>query len=123
MDLIDESKTYEVKYPGDEKEEEVIFVMKHWIVGMQDQVDRDCVESDGNGGLKFLVSKERELKLRLALANWRGIKFDGSPAPCNDENKKKLPLGVIYWIVKEIDEKAGLVLPDSEKKTLNLQLS
>ena len=119
MELVDDSKTYEFKYPNGEE----VFVLKYWTVGMQDIVDRECVESDGKGGVKFLVSKERELQLKLTITEWRGIDFQGSPAPCNDENKKKLPVGVINWLIREIEEREGIRIKDAEKKTFNLQLS
>ena len=106
IDLIDDSSTYDLKYGAD-----TVFKLKHWTVGMQEEVDRTCVVSDGKGGFTYLASKERELKLKLALVDWLGVN-----APCTDENKLKLPVGVIFAIIKEIDERAGFRITDTEKK-------
>lgn len=111
MELINETKTYELTHSSG-----AVFVVKDWTVGMQEEVDRRCLVPDGKGGFNFLVSLEREIKITLAVSNWRGITMDGVDAPCTLENKKKLPVGVIYWLVKDIDERAGLRMTEDQKK-------
>ncbi len=111
LELVDPSKTYELTHPSG-----AVFVMRHWTVGMQEEVDRKCYIQDGQGSFQFLVSKERELKLELALTGWRGVLQDGQPAPCEAEMKKKLPVGVMLWLVKEVDDRSGLRITPEEKK-------
>lgn len=114
IELIDDNSVYELKYDSD-----VTFKLKHWTVGMQEEVDKTCVVPDGKGNFTYLASKERELKLKLALVGWSGVSFSGAldpEAPCTDENKLKLPVGVIFKIIREIDERAGFRITDTEKK-------
>ena len=111
IDLIDENYTYDFTHPSG-----AVFKLKHWTVGMQEEVDRTCVIPDGKGGFSYLASKERELKLKLALVGWNGVNIQGQEAPCTEENKARLPVGVIFSIIREIDEKAGFRITDTEKK-------
>lgn len=111
LELVDNSEVYSANHPSG-----AVFKLRHWTVGMQDEVDRQCVVHDGKGAFTYLVPRERELKLELALADWSGIMFKGQEVPCNPDTKKRLPVGVILWIVREIDEKAGLRMTDEEKK-------
>lgn len=113
IELIDDSNAaYEWMHPSG-----VIFKIKHWTVGMQEEVDRNCVIPDWKGSFTYLASKERELKLKLALLDWSGVLLSGLDAPCTDENKMKLPVGVIFSIIREIDERAGFRISEAEKKT------
>lgn len=112
MELLGISQVYTLNHPSG-----VSFSMRHWTIDMQEKVDRECVVQDGKGGFNYLVSKERELKLDLAIESWSGITINNQDAPCTLENKKKLPVGVILWIIKDIDERAGLRMPESEKKS------
>ena len=112
IELVDPSKTYELAHPSGAK-----FVMRHWTFAMQEEVDRRCIQQDGKGGVSYDVGLEREIKIQNAVENWSGITApDGSEAPCTPENKKKLPVGIVFWIVKEIDELSGIRMPESEKK-------
>lgn len=115
IELIDDSsKGYEVKHPSG-----ATFTILHWTVGMQEEVDRQCIVIDAKGSVSYLPSKERELKLKLAVAGWSDVMLNGEIALCTNENKMRLPVGVMFWIVKEIDERAGLRMTDTEKKISN----
>ena len=83
---------------------------------MQEQTDRECFKVV-DGQAQYDQARERDLKLSLAMVNWKGVDFNGNSAECTDVNKRLLPVGVMFWIVKDIDERAGLRMPDSEKKT------
>ena len=114
IELVDGAATYEVTHPSG-----TVFVLKHRTVGMQEEVDRECLVQDGKGKVSYNVSRERQLKIALALADWRGVTLGGAPASCAPETKAKLPVGVILWLVREIDERAGLRMADEDKKTSN----
>jgi hypothetical protein len=111
IELVDDSKSFDLPHPSG-----AVFVMKHWTFGMQEEVDKSCVVQDGKGGFTYLVSLEREIKIRLSLQGWRGVGMNGEEFPCTDENKKKLPVGVILWLIREIDERSGIRMPEEEKK-------
>ena len=111
MDLIDDSENYTLKHTSGAE-----FKMAHWSVGMQDQVDRECYVQDGKGGFKYLLDKERSMKVDLTVKDWKGVLFGGVEAPCTPENKRRLPVGVTLWIVREVDERAGLRMTGEEKK-------
>jgi len=112
IELVDESAIYELKHQSG-----AVFFMKHWTFGMQDEVDRACIVQDGKGGFSYEFSKEREIKVRLAIHDWSGINLNGEPTPCTPENKRRLPVGIVLWLVREIDERAGLKMPEQEKKS------
>lgn len=117
IELIDESKTYELKHASG-----AVFILKNWTFGMQEEVDKRCVEQDGKGGMNYNVGLEREIKIARSVVSWSGIMVpDGTgglqEAPCTPENKKKLPVGIVFWLVKNIDETAGIRMPDTEKKS------
>ncbi len=111
LELIDESKIYELSHSSG-----AVFILKEWTVGMQEEVDRRCLVPKPGGNFEFLVSLERELKISLSVHDWKGVASGGSEVPCTPENKKKLPVGVIYWLVKEIDERSGIRMPEDQKK-------
>ena len=112
INLVDESSTYEIIHPSG-----ATFVMRHWTLAMQEETDKKCVVIDSSGRITdYKVSLERELKLKNAVSDWRGIMLDSTEALCTDENKKKLPVGVALWLVREIDERAGLRMTAEEKK-------
>lgn len=112
LQINDPSKTYELAHSSG-----AAFIMKHWTLGMQEIVDRECLEQDGKGGYKWNVTRERALKIELCVQDWTGVEKDGSPLPCTEENKKTLPVGVLIWLVKDIDERAGLRITEAEKKS------
>lgn len=112
IELVDPSKNYEIKHPDG-----AVFVMAHWTVAMQDEVDSKCIARDAQGRATYLLPLERELKIEMALRDWRGVGSEGAELPCTPENKRKLPVGVLLWLLQEIDERAGLRIRDSEKKT------
>jgi len=111
IELIDSSKSYTIDHPSIAR-----FELKHWTIGMQEEVDRQCLVQDGKGGFNYLVARERELKMELALISWSGVTQDGVDVPCNSETKKKLPVGVLLWLVRMIDERSGIRMPEEEKK-------
>ncbi len=111
IELIDENETYVLEHPSGSK-----FTFRYWTRGMQDEVDTRCLVSEGGGKFRFNVPLERELKVHHCLVGWEGVSFKGEIAPCNDENKKKLPLSIFLWIIEKIDERAGVRLPEEEKK-------
>lgn len=84
---------------------------------MQEIVDKECIVQDGVGGYKYLLSREREIKIQSCVKDWSGVSFSGTDFPCTPENKKMLPVGVMIWIIKDIDERAGLRMSTEEKKT------
>lgn len=110
MELIDSSKTYEFK-SGD-----AVFVLKHWTLAMQDEVDKATLIVDQKGQITFNAPLEREMKINLALHNWHGVTVNGEVVECTSENKKKIPVGIAASIVREIEEKAGLRITPEEKK-------
>ena len=112
LELVDDSKTYELEHPSG-----AVFILKHWTVGMQEEIDRKCLVQDGKGVFTYNVSLERETKIQLAVHDWRGIVSGGEVSPCTQENKRKLPVGVMLWLIRDIDDRAGLRMPDAEKKS------
>jgi len=112
LELTDPSKSYELVHPSG-----AIFIMRHWTNAMQEEIDRRCIISDGRGGLSYLSALEREIKIDLACQNWRGVTREGEEVLCNSETKKMLPPGAVLWIVKDVDERAGIRMPDTEKKS------
>lgn len=112
LELVDPSKTYDLSHPSG-----AVFVMKHWTKDMQEEVDAKCLSHDGKGNFNYNVSLEREIKIQLSIHDWRGITFGGEEVPCTPEKKKLLPVGVMIWLVKTIDEKAGIRMPEEEKKS------
>lgn len=112
IQLVDPAKTYELKHPSG-----AVFVMRHWTFGMQEEVDKRCVVQDGKGKFDYNNSLEREIKINLAVESWSGIAAeDGSEAPCTPEVKRRLPVGVVFWLVKNIDEISLIRMPEEEKK-------
>lgn len=113
IQLVDPSKEYELKHPSGAS-----FTMRHWTVALQEIVDQECISLSGNGEYKYNVSREREIKLDNCVTAWSGIEDeDGGQMPCTSENKRKLPVGIVVWIVKEIDTRAGLRFIPEEKKS------
>ena len=111
LELVDPSSTYELTHSSG-----AAFTMRHWTVAMQEEVDTRCYVQDGKGGFQYLPAIERELKITNALAGWRGVTMNGEAVECTPENRKKLPVGVMLWLVKDIDDRAGLRMTDTEKK-------
>ena len=112
IELVDPSKTYALKHPSGAE-----FTMRHWTFAMQEEVDRRCIVQDGKGGISYNSTLERQIKIALAVENWSGIAEGGSEVPCTPENKMRLPLGVVFWIVKNVDEVSGIRIPEAEKKS------
>lgn len=116
IELVDDTKIYELKHPSG-----AIFKLRYWTFAMQEEVDKRCVVYDGAGGVTYNVALEREIKVKRTVDNWSGITIpDGNggyqEAPCTPENKSRLPVGIVFWLVKNIDEMAGIKMPDAEKK-------
>lgn len=112
LDIKDVSKNYELRHSSG-----AVFTMKHWTIAMQEVVDRDCLENDGKGGWKWNITRERAIKIDLCVENWTDVTRDGNPLPCTEETKKQLPVGIMIWILREIDERAGLRITEAEKKS------
>ena len=111
MDITDPSKNYSISHPAN-----ATFMMKHFTMAMQEIVDRECLIQEGNG-YRWDITREREIKIEQCLIGWDGINFEGSPLPFSVENSKKLPVGIVIWLVKDIDEKAGVRMAEAEKKS------
>lgn len=111
IELVDESSFFELEHPSG-----CVFVMRHWTMAMQDQADKDCYVQDGKGGFTYFVAREREFKIDMCLQDWRGISAGGKDSPCTPENKKRLPVGVAMWLIKEIDERSHIRMTEEEKK-------
>ena len=111
LQLVDPSKEYWLKHPSGAE-----FLLRHWTVAMQEQTDRECFKIVDDKA-QYDQARERELKLSLALVNWKNIELDGMNVECTDSYKRLLPVGVVFWIIKDIDERAGLRMTDAEKKT------
>ena len=111
IEIVDPEKSYELPHASGAK-----FVMSHWTVAMQEEVDRRCLAMDGKGGYTYDVALDRQLKIDFAVKSWSGVTSNGEEVPCNPENKRKLPVGVQLWLVKDIEERAGLRMTDAEKK-------
>lgn len=112
IELVDFGKTFEVQHPSGAS-----FILKHWTNAMQDEVDRSCIVNKGGNVFSYDIAREREMKIELSVVDWKGITADGQEVPCNPENKKKLPVGVTLWLQKEVEERAGLRITDTEKKS------
>lgn len=112
MDIKDPSKEYQVTHPNG-----AVFTLRHWTLAMQETVDRECLELDEKGGARWNLTKERMIKFSQCLSGWEGITFEGQPLSFSEDNKKLIPVGIIIWIVKNIDENSGVRLPDAEKKS------
>lgn len=111
IELIEEGKSYDLTHPSG-----AVFKMASWTFGMQEELDRKCFINDGKGGFNWDAIMERRLKISQALLDWNGVCVGGQDVPCTAENKMKLPVGIIYWLIKEIDERAGFRMTDTEKK-------
>ena len=113
IELIDDSKEYELKHPSGS-----VFVLKHWTISMQEETDRRCMQLDDSKSkvLGYNIALAQELKVEFCLKNWKEVSLNGQEAPCVSENKKKLPVGVLLWLIREIDERAGLRMTEEEKK-------
>lgn len=111
--IVDPTTEYELKHQSG-----AVFRMRHWTVAMQEIVDRECISVEANGDYKYNVTRERQIKVDQCVVSWDGVEDDaGSPVPCTPEAKGKLPVGVIVWIVKEVDVRAGLRYVPEEKKS------
>ena len=110
LQLTDPSKTYEITH-----ESGAIFTLRHWTLAMQDEVDSKCLKQ-ADGKLDYDAGLERDMKLRMTVVGWTGVEMDGSPVPCTPDNVRLLPPGVAMWLIKDIDERAGLRMKVSEKK-------
>lgn len=115
IELVDPAKNYEVKHPW----MDAVFTMRHMTPAIQEMIDKECIVPDSNSknGFRYDVARDREIKTEQCVVGWKGIVSDGQEVECNAENKKKLPVGVIVWLVKEIEERAGLRITAEEKKT------
>jgi hypothetical protein len=113
IELVDPAKNYELKHPwlG------ATFIMRHMTPAIQEMIDKECIVQDGKGGFRYDVSRDRDIKTEQCVSGWKGIVSDGQEVECNAENKRKLPVGVIVWLVKEIEERAGLRITAEEKKS------
>lgn len=111
LQLVDPSKEYWLDHASGAR-----FLMRHWTVAMQELTDKECF-SIVNEQASYNQSREREMKLSLAVVGWEGVEFGEGTAPCTDENKKLLPVGVVFWLIQDIDERAGLRMKATEKKT------
>lgn len=111
LELVGPDDVYELEY-----RDGVVFKMRHWLRGMQEEVDRRCVVVSGKD-VRYDVSLDREIKIENCLVDWSGITQNGAPVPCTPENKKKLPVGVFLWLVQQIEERAGIRMAETEKKT------
>ena len=112
MDIKDPSKEYQITHPAGP-----VFTLKHWTLAMQEMVDRECLEIDDKDGARWNLTRERMIKLEQCLVGWEGLTFEGELFLFSPENRKMLPVGIIIWIVKDIDEKAGVRLAEAEKKS------
>lgn len=112
IELIDFEKTFDVSHPAG-----AVFTLRHWTNGMQDAVDRACLIQEPGKPASYDIAKERQMKLELSLVSWQGIVIGTEEAPCNKDNVKKLPVGVTLWLQKEIEERAGLRITETEKKS------
>lgn len=112
IEVVDRSKTYEVSHPLGAK-----FTFKHWDVDMQEETDKRCMVVENGVVTGYKLGVEREMKVELAVVGWAGITENGQEIPCTPENKRKLPIGVTLWLVREIDERAGLRMTEQEKKS------
>lgn len=112
IDLVDPSRTYELAHPSG-----AVFTLRHWTVAMQDSIDKSCLKYDADGRITYDVPLEREMKIDLALTAWRGVGMNDGEMPCVPENKKKLPFGVVLWLIRDIEERAGIRMPAEEKKS------
>ena len=111
MQLVDPAKTYELSHPSG-----AVFIMNYWTMSMQEIVDKECVVKNDKNELDYLIARERDIKINLAVRDWKGVEFSGVAVECTSENKRLLPVGVLFWLVKDIDERAGFRMTDTEKK-------
>lgn len=112
LDILDPSKETTLEHPSGAR-----FVVRYWTNAMQEAVEKACAESDGKGGFSWNIARDRQMKIDLSLVGWSGVTMSGEELPFSEENKKKFPVGVQFWLFKEIEELAGLRMTDKEKKT------
>lgn len=112
IELIDPSRELEIIHPSGAK-----FRARQWTVAMQDDVDKRCLAIGQDGKVSYDTALERELRIDLSIIGWAGIVISGEDAPCTSENKKRLPVGVVLWLQREIEERAGLRITQEEKKS------
>lgn len=113
LELNDPSATFDVSHPSG-----AVFTLRHWTVGMQEEVEQRCVQiTDGGKTMNYLTALDREMKIDKSVVSWSGVLLNGAEVPCNEATKKLLPVGVILWLQKEIEERAGLRLTPEEKKS------
>ena len=110
IELVDSSKHFEVQHPSG-----AVFVLRYWTMGMQEEVERRCMIIAGKD-IHYNTGLDREMKIEFSVVNWKGIVIEGVEAPCNPENRKRLPVGVSIWLQKIIEEHAGLRITEEEKK-------
>lgn len=110
IELIDDAKTYDLTHPSG-----AVFTLKYWTNGMQAKVDLECLINK-SGQYSFDVSKDREMKIEFSVIAWKDVLLGGEEVPCTPENKKRLPVGVMLWLQKEIEERAGLRMTEDQKK-------
>ena len=113
IELVDPAKHYDLKHPW----LDATFTMRHMTPAIQELIDKECIVQDGKGNFRYDGSRERDIKSERGVVFWKGIVADGQEVECSAENKRKLPVGVIVWLVKEIEERAGLRITAEEKKT------
>ena len=111
LELIDPSKEFTLSHPSGAE-----FRLRYWTKAMQEEVEKQCIKQDGKGGAQYDFSREKDLKIDLSLISWSGVTLEGTDVPCTAENKAKLPIGVMIWLIREIDERAGLRMTEEEKK-------
>lgn len=112
IELNDPSKNFEVTHPSG-----AVFVLKHWTMGMQEEVEKRCVViGEDAKNVQYLTALDRQLKIEFSLVGWRGVTVDGREVEFSPERAKQLPMGVLFWLQKTIEERAGLRIGDSEKK-------
>ena len=113
LELIVPADQYELQHASG-----AVFVMRYWTTAMQEDVDRRCISVDqATKELSYNAPLEREIKIEQCLVSWRGVASKGKEIECSPESKKMLPPGVRLWIIKDVDERAGLRMPEDEKKT------
>ena len=118
MKLVNIKETYRFIYELSTEEPKPVFILKKMSFGEVSSIfDSISVMNDKNQ-VQYLSGTSSRLKVKYSVVSWENIfDSDGKVAQCNDENKDKLSVSVINWLVREIDKLSGLTgIPEEERK-------
>lgn len=113
--LISKNSTYEFTLPlkGEQEADFPVFTLRKLAVEDVNRIEDKLVISRSNAGdddsMGYLTGTGNRLKIEAAVVDWKNIFDDkGNPAPCNAQNKERLPSDIAVALVEHIDNENGL---------------